>query len=266
MITSVGNARMKAVVQLRQRAGARRKADAFVAEGVKLFLEAPIERIREVYLSESFSCSDRKLDRAVADKLRKVAHESVSGEVFKRISDTCCPQGILCVMKAHHYRFSDMLGTAGAPLLLLLEDIQDPGNVGTMLRAGEGAGVSGVIFSKGTADVYNPKTVRATMGSIFRVPFLVAESMTEAIEAVQKRGIQVFAGRLGEGQLYDTCDYRGGSAFLIGNEGNGLKEETAARADCFIKIPMLGAVESLNAAAAGIILLYEAARQRRSAK
>ena len=239
MITSASNTRIKKVAALNQKAKERRQEGRYVVEGVKMFLEAPEEEIEEVYVSEGFHnpACDRKLNGLHA--------EQVSEEVFRKMSDTSTPQGILCVMKRKQYTPDDLLQAAN-PLLMLLEDIQDPGNLGTILRTGEGAGIDGVIMSRDTADIYNPKTIRSTMGSIYRVPFLY-----------------VSAAHLKGKQWYDQADYSGGSAFLIGNEGNGLKEETAALADSYIKIPMGGKVESLNAAMASGILMYEASRQRR---
>lgn len=263
MITSPGNARMKSIVRMRQKAKARKEADAFLTEGVKMFLEAPVSRISEVYISESFSCPDTVQNQIVMEKLKTVSAEYVSEEVFAKISDTCSPQGILCVMRAYHYELEDMLQRK-KPLLLLAEDIQDPGNLGTMIRAGEGAGIDGVICSRDTVDIYNPKTIRATMGSVYRVPFLYADDLHAVMKELQTRGIRIFAAHLRGERSYDACDYTDGAAFLIGNEGNGLKRETADLADCYMKIPMAGKVESLNAGIAAAILMYEAARQRRS--
>ena len=166
------------------------------------------------------------------------------------------------MVEAFHYTFPDLLKSKN-PLLLILEDIQDPGNVGTMIRTGEGAGIDGVIFAGESADVYNSKAVRATMGSVYRVPFVYVEKAGDAIQKLQKNKIRVYAAHLKGEKEYDACDYRCGSAFLIGNEGNGLRAETAALADMYMKIPMAGKVESLNAGAAAAILMYEAARQRR---
>lgn len=178
------------------------------------------------------------------------------------MSDTAAPQGILCVMRQKKYALADLLA-AKNPLLMILEDIQDPGNLGTILRTGEGAGIGGVIMSRETADIYNPKTIRSTMGSIYRVPFVYVSSLEETSVQLKAAGIRLFAAHLKGKSWYDGEDYRKGSAFLIGNEGNGLREETAALADTYIKIPMEGRVESLNAAMASGILMYEAARQRR---
>lgn len=151
-----------------------------------------------------------------------------------------------------------------APLYMLLEDLQDPGNVGTILRAGEGAGIDGVIMTRQTADLFNPKVIRATMGSIYRVPFFIVDALTDTIDLLREKGVAVYAAHLDDSVDYDVPDYTQPTAFLIGNEGNGLRRETAQRAAQYIKIPMAGQVESLNAAMASAVLMYEAARQRRT--
>ena len=166
MITVASNSRLKKLIRLNQKAKARREEDVFLAEGVKMFLEAPAEKIREVYIAESFAP-----DGPCREKLLQTGCEVVADSLFSRISDTCTPQGILCVVEQFHYNIEELLSSA-APLLLLLENIQDPGNLGTMLRTGEGAGIDGVIMSRDTVDIYNPKTIGSTMGSIYRVTFL----------------------------------------------------------------------------------------------
>ncbi len=263
MITSLGNERIKAVVRMRQKAKARAEADAFLAEGIKMFLEAPAQQIREVYISESFSCPDAAVERAVREKAGALPCETVSEAVFAKLSDTCSPQGVLCVLNRRHYQLADMLREKN-PLLLLAEGIQDPGNLGTMIRAGEGAGIHGLILSSDTVDMYNPKTIRATMGSVYRVPFLYTDSLLATMKELQARGIAVYAAHLRGERSYDLCDFLDGTAFLIGNEGNGLRRESAEVADMYMKIPMAGRVESLNAGMAAAVLLYEAARQRRN--
>lgn len=154
--------------------------------------------------------------------------------------------------------------TKEAPLLVILEGLQDPGNLGTIVRTGEGAGIDGVIMSKNTVDIYNPKTIRATMGSIYRVPFLYAEDLPQVILKLRDKKIRTFAAHLQGKEYYDVQEMKEGCAFLIGNEGNGLSKEIAGLAEKYIKIPMLGQVESLNAAVAAAILMYEAAAKRRA--
>lgn len=258
MITSTVNPKVKKLVSLKQKSKLRHAERVFIVEGAKMFLEAPLQQIKKVYVSEGF------LAKNAPEKLKKVQYEAVSDEVFQKISDTQTPQGVLCVMKMPEYTLSDLLQTKKkAPLLVALEDIQDPGNLGTIFRAGEGAGIDGVIMTKTTVDIFNPKVIRSTMGSIYRVPFLVAEDLSQTIRELKKNGVRVYAAHLDDSADYDTCDYTVPTAFLIGNEANGLKRETADMADSYIKIPMKGQVESLNAAVASSVLLYEAARQRR---
>ena len=147
---------------------------------------------------------------------------------------------------------------------MILESIQDPGNLGTIIRTGEGAGISGVIVNKETVDLYNPKTIRGTMGSIYRIPVIVAQDLVSVVKELQQRGVEVFAAHLkGTKDMYDM-DFRGGCAFLIGNEGNGLSDELSDVADTYLRIPMEGEVESLNAGIAASLLMYETKRQRGS--
>lgn len=258
MITSVANNRVKKVAALNQKAKERRQEKLYVVEGTKMFLEAPEDEIVDIYVSEGFSSQNCE------EKLSRLKYETVTEEVFRKMSDTMSPQGILCVLRMKEYRLEEMLGKKKNPVLMVLEDIQDPGNLGTILRTGEGAGIDGVILSRESADIYNPKTIRSTMGSIYRVPFVYVSAIAEAIEKLKENGIRVYAAHLAGKKWYDEADYTGGSAFMIGNEGNGLKEETAKLADIYIKIPMEGKVESLNAAMASGILMYEASRQRRN--
>lgn len=257
MLTSLNNARIKRVVELSGKAGARNREDVFIVEGVKMFREAPPDRIEECYVTAEFleKCDCR-------DKLCECTYEIVSEEVFRKISDTRTPQGILCVVKQHHYKMEDLLRKEN-PLLVIVEELQDPGNLGTILRTGEGAGIDGIIMSKKTVDIYNPKTIRSTMGSIYRVPFLYTESLEQVILQLKEKKIHTYAAHLQGKEYYDIQELKEGCAFLIGNEGNGLKKETADLAEKYIKIPMSGQLESLNAAVAAAILMYEAASKRR---
>ncbi len=254
MITSLDNKRIKNVISLIQKGKTRKEQDAFVIEGVKLFEEVPLDEIIEVYVSESFNEKIEKLDQ--------IPHEVVKEDVFLKMADTLTPQGILCVVKKRHYDLHKVLAESKAPLFLILETIQDPGNLGTIMRTAEGAGVTAVIMSSDTVDLYNPKTVRSTMGSIFREPFVYVSDLHETINELKAAGVKCYAAHLkGKGSCYEE-DYKGATAFMIGNEGNGLTEATADLADTYIKIPMGGKLESLNAAISAAVLTYEATRQR----
>lgn len=260
MITSISNAQVKQVCAYVQKAKERRKDGIFVVEGRKMFEEAPADRIYKVYATQSFY--DRHAEDETGAKLKSCSVELVSEEVFAKMSDTKTPQGVLCLVKWPDYSLKDLLKNKSNGVFVLLEDLQDPGNLGTIVRTGEGAGIAGVIMTANTVDIFNPKTIRATMGSIYRVPFVYVSDMKETIKELQQAGVCVYAAHLKGERYYDGFDYTKGSAFLVGNEGNGLKEETALLADTYVKIPMAGQVESLNAAIATTLFMYEAARQR----
>lgn len=262
MITSSSNSRVKQVVQWQKSAKEREEAGIFLAEGFKMFEEVPEASVREVYFSEA---AYAKL--AQYPKLREKAecrgYELVSEEVFAKMSDTRTPQGILFAAERPVYTLEQVLDQP-ASLLVILEDIQDPGNLGTIVRTGEGAGVTGVIMSRQTVDLFNPKTIRATMGSVFRVPYIYVESLEKTVAMLRGRGIRTYAAHLEGESCYDSFSFREGTAFLIGNEGKGLRRETTGLADDFLRIPMEGRVESLNASVAAALLMYEAYRQRRA--
>lgn len=258
MITSLNNEQVKNIIQLNQKTKARKKQGLFVAEGRKMFREAPRDWISKVYVSESLS-----QDEELMMQVRNVPHEIAADPVFRQMSDTQTPQGILTVLKTPSYTIEEIVHKK-APLLMVLEDLQDPGNAGTIFRTGEGAGVDGILLTKNCVDVTNPKVIRSTMGSIYRMPFLYVEDVVSLRERFRVADIRTYAAHLRGKNFYDGEDYQGGTAFLIGNEGNGLTEQAAKSADCLIRIPMCGRVESLNAAMAAGILMYEAARQRRS--
>lgn len=260
MITSISNASVKHVAAL-GRAKGRREQDAFVVEGPKMVSEIPEGDLLKLYVSEEF---DRE---RYASLLHGRSYEMVSARVFREMSDTQTPQGILAVARMRHISLEELVcaGADGNAFILLLEDIQDPGNLGTILRTAEGAGVTGIVMSEGCADIYNPKVVRSTMGAIFRVPFFCTADFHGAVERVRER-CKVYAAHLKGEYAYDRGDYAKDTAFLIGNEAKGLREDTASLADTWVRIPMMGKVESLNAAVAASILMYELYRQRRAAE
>ena len=260
MITSTSNARVKELVQLQKKSKVRNEQGVFLVEGVKMYQEIPQEQLVKVYVSETFADKQKEEINRLKDR-RKL--EYLSDHVFQYVSDTKTPQGILCVVRKSTYCLEDILEAEDAHLLVL-DNLQDPGNLGTILRTAEGAGVTGIIISKESVDIYNPKVIRSTMGSIYRVPFVYVEDLKEAIAKVKAHGIFTYAAHLDGKNSYDKEDYTKKTAFLIGNEGNGLRKEIADLADTWIRIPMQGQVESLNAAIATSVLMFETARQRRN--
>ncbi len=260
MITSTANERVKNVIRLGKSEKARREEGSFLAEGVRLGGEVPAGRVREAFLSESLA--RRPEGEALSEKLKA---EIVSDRVMAAMSDTRTPQGVLAVVSRAEADEEEILRTEN-PLILGLECLQDPGNLGTILRTAEAAGVTGVFLSAGCVDLYNPKVIRSTMGSLFRVPFVTEVDLAAMVGKMRGKGIRIFAAHLAGSVLYDEPDYAAPSAFLIGNEGAGLSESLTSLADSRVRIPMAGQVESLNAAVSCAVLLYEAAGQRRRMK
>lgn len=242
------------MIQLKKSAKARKEQGCFLVEGPRMFFEVPKEQLKEVYLTENF-------EEKYKEELKGYRYEVISDNVCHHISDTKTPQGVTAVVKKNSLTFEDMLSIQDNPLFIILENLQDPGNLGTILRTAEGAGVTGIIMNKETVDPYNPKVIRSTMGTIFRVPFVIVEDLPKVMQILKEKGIVTYAAHLNGNSFYEH-NYRMGTAFLIGNEGNGLSEQLTDLAEHKIKIPMKGQVESLNAAIAATVLVYEAQRQR----
>ena len=269
MITSTSNQRIKELSQIQKKSKVRSREGVFVAEGIRMVRETPYDRLVSLYFSESF---EKKYGREVLDaisggdaKIREQIRkktEILSDPVFSYVSDTKTPQGVLAVVRQMEYTLEQM--TEGVvPHLMILDNLQDPGNLGTIFRTAEAAGVTGIVMSRDCVDIYNTETIRSTMGALYRMPFVYVEDLRETILSLKEKKIRSYAAHLDGKNTYDKEDYRKGTAFLIGNEGNGLRKEIAECADSWIRIPMCGQVESLNAAVAATVLMFEVSRQRR---
>ena len=253
VITSTSNEQIKKLIQLKEKSKVRKTTGTFTVEGKKMFVEIPAEDLVSVYVSETFLKENGEL-------VKEKKYQIVSDQVFKKISDTVTPQGIVAVVKQKSYSIDYIIEKRNKEksCIVVLDRLQDPGNMGTIVRTGEAAGISGIIMSKDSADIYNPKVIRSTMGSIFRVPFAIVDDLAAAVDTLKDNGITTYAAHL-KGELYNSGSLTKDCALLIGNEARGLSEEISAKADKLI-IPMHGKVESLNAAIATAILMYEAAR------
>ena len=266
IITSTSNEQIKRIVKLREKAKERKSEGLFVVEGIRIFKEIPAMDIDSVYVSESFvdtyinvdkdSATDNRYDN-IPDLFSRVDYTVVADNVFKKLSDTVNPQGVLGVVRMQGFTLEEVLNNRDKEnsCIVVLDKIQDPGNLGTIIRTGEGAGITAVVMSKDTVDLYNPKVIRSTMGSIFRVPCVVVDYLNEAVNQMKASGVKTYAAHL-DGADISNVDFANDRAFLIGNEANGLSDEVACLADEKIKIPMEGEVESLNAAVATAILIY----------
>lgn len=269
MISSINNLQIKNILLLKKKAKARKEQKSYIVEGIRMFLETPSKYLIKTFLSESFYEEVCKDDSLMNVKSKLGEYEVVNDHIFQSISDTVTPQGILSIVKQTDMTLDEIFSFKSKSrrhCFIILEDIQDPGNLGTIIRTSEGAGVSAVIMSHNTVDIYNPKVVRSTMGSIFRVPFVYVDDLKETIYKMKEQGICIYAAHLKGSLDYDEANYTKPSAFMIGNEGNGLSANITSLADCLIKIPMCGEVESLNVANAATVLMYESFRQNRHKK
>jgi len=257
MITSTSNPQVKHLLQLQKKSKARNEEGVFVVEGLRMFVEVPKERVEKVYVSETFYYKKKH-----ELSWEEFPLEILSDSVFKHVSDTQTPQGVLCIVKRKQYDLGTLLDIEN-PHFMVLDNLQDPGNLGTIVRTAEGAGVDAVFMSRDCVDIYNPKTIRSTMGSIYRMPTIYIEDTVKLLELFKEKGIKSYAAHLDGKNSYDKEDYRTGTAILIGNEGNGLRDEVSKKADIWVRIPMEGQVESLNAAIAASVFMFEVARQRR---
>jgi TrmH family RNA methyltransferase len=189
----------------------------------------------------------------------------VSASVMDALSPVRSPSGVVAIIRKRTWRFEALIDQA-APLVVIADGLQDPGNIGAVVRAAEAGGASGLVVTGASADPWGWKALRAAMGSTFRVPAIVAPDATSVCDRLSAAGIRLLATTPRDGAAMYDVDLRGPIAIAIGSEGAGLDESLAGRADVRITIPMTPGVESLNAAVAAALLVYEAARQRRAVK
>ncbi len=260
MLASPSNPQLKNLSALLKKKKERDEQRVFVTEGRKMFEEARDDekiKVRQVLVSVDFY--ERLLTEGPGEAyFGGIPFETVKASLFNSISETVTPQGILAVVEKPDYSFESILETRPARLILL-ENLQDPGNLGTIVRTAEGAGMTGIVMSAGTVDIFNPKVIRSTMGSIFRMPFVTVDDMPQTVRELERLGICVLAACLDGAVSYRDVSFEGETAIMIGNEGNGLSQEAQQAAGKKIFIPMAGKVESLNASVAAAILMYAAA-------
>ena len=281
-ITSPQNGTFKTACKWTKPKEARAEG-VFLVEGIRWVREILAEKdwpVRGIWVSETLEKQDKAFMELLAEKAACPV-VVIPDEMFRKLSDTETPQGVAAFAERRVRKVIDVVKEAekksekagekaaeknasGAPLLVILENLQDPGNVGTILRTLDAAGGTALVLTKGTADIFSPKVVRAAMGSLLHVPVCLVESAAPLEEAIKKVGFTVLAATLENAKEPYDIPMDGKTAIVIGNEGNGLSAEAVASASQGVKIPMLGKAESLNASVAAGILIYEAVRQRRS--
>jgi TrmH family RNA methyltransferase len=244
--------KLKLVKNLLEKRSARRKEGKFVVEGPHLVEEAG-DKINYIIYCEKLPIV-KKLEEEGVPAIK------ISREQYEEISGVEAPQGVLGVVRQFSYQFRDVI-REDKTLIVFCVGVQDPGNLGTIIRSADAFGASGVILSKGTVDLYNPKVVRSTMGSLFHLPIVNTEDELETIEHLKQKNVKIVATTVSAPKTCYEADLKQSLAILVGNEGAGLEKQVVKLADEEVKIPMAGQAESLNVGVSTAVLLYEALRQ-----
>jgi TrmH family RNA methyltransferase len=252
---------MHILKQLKTKKG-RDETGLFIVEGEKNVAEIPPgwEIVRYI-LSQGYAESHgRGFDNGIPALRRQVPTETLRDALFESYAPAMTPQGIIAVCKQRKYGEEDL--TKSDPILVLGESLQDPGNVGTLIRTAAAAGAAGMLLTEGSADLYNPKVQRAAAGAALRLPVVTGAILSAACAGFPHKSISLYAAHPRGETLPYELDLKKGFCLLIGNEAHGLSDEALALADALVRLPMADGTESLNASVAGSILLYEAVRQR----
>lgn len=266
IITSENNPLIKDIKSLKIKKY-REQNRLFFIEGIKFIEEALTsdEDIKSIIISETVQ-KDGKIQgiiHKIKQKERKTRLYSVPDNILKQLSDTETPQGIIAVVKMKNYDLVEIMNrNKKNNLFVILDAVQDPGNMGTIIRTADAADFDAIIATKGCVDFYNPKVLRSTMGSIFHIPVINANDLSQLITNLKSKSIKIYASHLNAQKYFYDLDMSKDTAIIIGNEANGISDQTASLADELIKIPMPGKAESLNASIAAGILIYETVRQR----
>lgn len=281
VITSVQNPRVKAVVALQQKSAERRRTGLFVVEGrreVEHCVEMGLEVV-EVFVCEElggWSCDNVAANRTegmkeakevegmrgvkVAEVTRGVKVTEVTRGVYEKMAYRGGTEGVMAVVKSEERRLEE-LELRENPLIVVVERVEKPGNLGAILRSADAAGADAVVVCDPLTDLWNPNLIRSSIGAVFTVP-CVACGSEECIEFLKVHGIQILTAQLQDSELYYDTDMRRGTAIVMGTEATGLTDVWREAADAHIRIPMLGRLDSLNVSVSAAILLYEAVRQR----
>ena len=258
IISSKDNEIVKNVRKLKEKKY-RDLENAYIVEGIKMVKEAILEKasIKQIIICDDCEKSD-SIPKELMYEIAKYDCLYVTSKIFKYISEVQTPQGVLAVVEKNN-RDEDI--NYNEDIIVALDDIQDPGNLGTILRTVDSVGLTQILVSKGTADCYNPKVVRSSMGAIYRVKVIECEDLLETLKEVKRNKFKILVSSLKESNSIYNVKYNK-KVLVIGNEANGVEEKIMNIADEKIKIPMLGKTESLNAAVATGIILYEYVRQK----
>jgi TrmH family RNA methyltransferase len=258
-ITSNTNALLKTIRGLQQRS-LREKTGLFLIEGRKAVAEALEKRlsVKDIVISQTYFEQDPDV---VAN--HNVAEVSVvDDKMFKELTPTVTPEGILAVASTPHFSMDDIFPQRGEPLIVVAHAVQDPGNLGTIVRTALAASATGLILTRGTVDPFNPKVVRAAMGALFALPIVADIKYEDMVSGLKQRGVRIIACEGTATKRYFEADLTGPLAIVLGNEGQGFADVDLSTVDELVSIPMNPQSESLNVAVSGAIVLFSAVQQR----
>jgi TrmH family RNA methyltransferase len=258
MITSVHNPKIQWVRRLQSRSRERHESQAFVVEGVRLVEEALHAGWQPSLVLYDSNLNERGMEVVQGFAGRGASVEEASPDVLQAASDTETPQGLMAVLP-----LPTTILPAQLDFVFIPDGVKDPGNLGSMLRSAASAGVDAILVPEATVDVYAPKVLRAAMGAHFRLPIVVT-SWLEMGDILQRSGLRVYLAAAGSGTIYSQADFRCPLAMVVGGEARGASSFAAGVAAELVHIPMPGGMESLNAAIAAALLLFEVVRQRRA--
>lgn len=258
IISSKDNELVKNIKKLKDKKY-RDLENVYIVEGIKMLKEAIVENasIKQIIICDDCEKSDL-ISKEMMYEIAKYDCVYVTSKVFKYITEVQTPQGVMAIIEKNN---RDKEINYDEDIIVALDDIQDPGNLGTILRTIDSIGLSQVLISKGTADPYNPKVVRSTMGAIYRVKVIECDDLKETLKEIKKNKFKILTTSLDDSKSIYDIKYNK-KVIVIGNEANGVEEEIVKLSDEKIKIPMLGKTESLNASVATGIVLYEYVRQK----
>ena len=260
LITSKDNETIKHIRKLKEKKY-RDEYGEYIVEGIKLINEAIGEKQNVKTIIICDNCDKEAINQSSMYEVAKLNCVYVDEKVFNTITEVKNPQGILAIIERNNSNEQEAEIDYTQDIIVALDDIQDPGNLGTILRTVDSIGLNQILVSKGTADCYNPKVVRSTMGAIFRIKIIECEDLKQTLKETQKNNFKLVVSSLQtQNSLYDINFDK--KVIIIGNEANGVEPQIQKMADEKIKIPMLGKTESLNASVATGIILYEYVRQK----
>ena len=260
IISSAQNPKVKLLLELQQKSSERRKHGLFVVEGMREVSHC----LSAGYEIDSLLYCPQIADGDVLEQIRRLSPSSkcfeISSDIYQKVAYRGGTEGVIAEVRTRSLTLQ-YLQLSASPLIMVLESVEKPGNLGAILRSADASGVDAVIVCDPLTDLFNPNLIRSSIGAIFTVP-TVACSSSECIRFMKERGIQILTAQLQDSSLYYATDMRCPTAIIMGTESTGLTQQWREAADAHIRIPMLGRLDSLNVSVSAAILMFEAVRQR----